>query len=98
MSKYRRIMVYINAISYHLPDEVITNDDIVRDYYSFGGNHDEGVSGAAIFEKCGVRTRHLCPPLETPKHLGMHASENLFKEWNIDRSSIEYLIFVSDAL
>lgn len=91
-------MVYINAISYHLPDEIITNEQIVRDYLLFGGNPEDGVSTQSIYEQCSVRQRHLCAPEDTAKDLGNRAAERLFEEWNIDRSSIEYLIFVSDAL
>lgn len=91
-------MVYINALSYYLPDEVITNEDIIRDFHDYGGDPNEELTEASILAKCGVRTRYLCPPEETAKHLGIHASEKLFNQWNIDRSAIDYLIFVSDAL
>ena len=91
-------MVYINAISSHLPDEFISNDYIIEDYYRYGGDPAETITSEIIFEQCGVRKRHICPLGDTAKDLGNRAAELLFAEWNIPKNRVEYLIFVSDAL
>lgn len=90
-------MVYINAISYYLPEETLSNNDIIKDYKKYGGN-DKTITSEGLYLQCGVKKRHVCPLDDTAKNLGNLAAENLFKEWNIDRKQIDYIIFVSDAL
>lgn len=90
-------MVYLNAISYHLPDTTLSNTTILEEYRYYGGE-DATITSEGIYEQCGVRNRHICPLEDTAKDLGNRASEKLFEEWNIDRGTIDYIIFVSDAL
>ena len=89
-------MVYINAISFHLPEKTLSNEDIVLDYRDYGG--EEAITSESIFAQCGVRNRHICPLEDTSKDLGNLAAEELFTEWKVDREQLDYLIFVSDAL
>ncbi len=92
------LMIYINAISHHLPDETISNEVIAQEYLDYGGDPEANITANSLFQQCGVRNRHICPMDDTAKDLGNRAAEQLFSEWNIDRSEVEYLIFVSDAL
>jgi len=90
-------VVYINAISYHLPEATLSNDALIDEYVHYGGA-DSSITAETIFAQCGVRNRHVCPLDDTAKDLGNRAAEKLFEEWNIDREQIDYIIFVSDAL
>lgn len=89
-------MIYVNAISFHLPEETLSNEAIISDYKAFGGL-DHTITTSTMYAQCGVKNRHICPFEETAKDLGNRAAERLFEEWDIDKASIDYIIFVSDA-
>ncbi|HET8837881.1 MAG TPA: ketoacyl-ACP synthase III [Flavobacteriaceae bacterium] len=92
-------MAYINAISFHLPEHVISNEEVLTDYFQFAGeNADQCFTTNRIFQQCGIQKRFQSHPEETAKDLGNRAAEKLFAEWDISKDSIDYLIFVSDAL
>jgi 3-oxoacyl-[acyl-carrier-protein] synthase-3 len=90
-------LVYINAISSYLPEDTLSNETIIKEYLSYGGE-DQSISPESLFVQCGVKNRHVCPLDDTAKDLGNHAAKKLFNEWDIDKSNIDYIIFVSDAL
>ncbi len=90
---------YINAISYHFPERSVTNEEVLQDYFHFAGkNADKTLTTDRIYEQCHIRNRFQSDPSETAKDLGNRAAEKLFEEWKIAKDSIDYLIFVSDAL
>ena len=91
-------MVYINAISYHLPEQSITNEELITDFNTNWNKEKIKLSAAELYKQCWVKKRYISRLDETAKDLGNAAANNLFKEWNINRNEIEYIIFVSDAL
>jgi len=50
-----------------------------------------------IFSKTGVRQRHIAGPDECASDLGVAAAENLFAEHQIDRSTIDFLLFCTQT-
>lgn len=91
-------MAYINAISYYLPQKSYSNEDIIADYKKYAGANAEEIDPDQIYQQCGVRKRYSAPLNDTAKDLGNQAGLKLFDEWSIDRLSIDYIIFISDAL
>ena len=91
-------MIYINAISYHFPNQFHDNEQIIEDYYKYGGDTSNIITSQDIYNQCGINKRYSSHQDETAKDLGNKSALKLFEEWNIDKSTIEYLIFVSDAL
>lgn len=89
-------MAIINSISYHFPKRKLLNEEIIQDYYKFGGL--QGYTSEDIFKQCGILNRYITLPEETTRTLGVEAAKKLFQEWQIDKSKIDYIIFVSDAL
>jgi 3-oxoacyl-[acyl-carrier-protein] synthase III len=80
---------YINAISYHLPDNIITNEEISRVHPEW--------SVEKISSKVGISQRHRSGNNETAGDLAFNAAEKLFKEHNIDRSSIDYILLCTQS-
>ena len=91
-------MVYINAISFYLPENILSNEEIISDYKKHSLNGSIEYTSELIFKQCGVRERFVSKLNETTRNLGAKASITLFKDWSIDKSKIDYIIFVSDAL
>lgn len=80
---------YIKALSYNLPDKILTNADIVKKFPEW--------TEEKIASKIGILERHITVEGETASDLACGAAEKLFIENNIDKQSIDYLIFVTQS-
>lgn len=81
--------VYIKALSYNLPEKVLTNADIAKDFPEW--------TEEKIAAKIGILERHITVEGETASDLACGAAEKLFAANNIDRQTIDYLVFVSQS-
>ena len=80
---------YIKAISYNLPEKILTNADIARDFPEW--------TEEKIASKIGILERHITVEGETASDLACGAAEKLFTANNIDKDTIDYLIFVTQS-
>ena len=46
-----------------------------------------------IYTKTGIRARHVAAPGQCASDLGVAAAEKLFQQYDIDRRSIDFLLF-----
>jgi 3-oxoacyl-[acyl-carrier-protein] synthase III len=81
---------YIKAISYYLPEKVLTNKDLCADFPEL--NEDE------IYKSSGIKSRHISAPAEIGSDVGFHAAENFFKEHHINKEEIDFLLFCTEGL
>lgn len=92
-------MVYINAISYYFPEISLSNKEIIEDYIKYCPEQNRiEITEGDIVKQCGIVKRYATKIEETAKDIGNQSAQKLFQEWNIDKSKIDYLIFISDAL
>ena len=80
---------YIRHITYFLPERIVTNEEIVRDFPEW--------SVEKITEKVGVKQRHVADDDETATDLAEKAAQRLIEENNIDRSSIDFVILCTQS-
>jgi len=80
---------YIKAISYYLPEEIITNEDLVKEFPEWTIDK--------VASKIGINKRHIAKENETASDMATHAAENLFSEHNIDRSSIDFILLCTQS-
>jgi 3-oxoacyl-[acyl-carrier-protein] synthase-3 len=80
---------YIKAISYYLPERIVTNEDLVKEFPEWTV---EKVAG-----KVGVNRRHIAADNETASDLATLAAKKLFTEHNIDRSIIDFVLFCTQS-
>jgi 3-oxoacyl-[acyl-carrier-protein] synthase-3 len=80
---------YIKHISYYLPEFVLTNEKINYDFPEW--NIDK------ISSKTGIEERHISAVDEFSSDMAIIAAENLFDEHNIDRKSIDFLLFCTQS-
>ena len=90
MPKELYMKAYIKAISYYLPEKVITNKDLCADFTD--------LTEDKIFQSTRVQKRHISASHEIGSDLGFNAAEILFKEHNIQREDVDFLLFCSEAL
>ena len=80
---------YIKHVAYCLPESVVTNEAIVRDFPEW--------SVEKITEKVGVKQRHVAAEGETATDLAEKAANRLIEENNIDRASIDFVILCTQS-
>ena len=80
---------YIKAISYYLPETVVTNEELIQEFPEW--------SVEKIVNKVGIDQRHIAKPDETSADLASKAAKKLFAEYDIDRSSIDFILFCTQS-
>jgi 3-oxoacyl-[acyl-carrier-protein] synthase III len=79
----------IGPISIHLPETVETIDQLAVQFPRWDIKQ--------IREKTGVWARHIARPDECASDLGVAAAEKLFAEHQIDRRSIDFMLFCTQT-
>ena len=79
----------VGPIAVHLPETVEDNDRLGAEFPNW--NMD------LIYAKTGVAARHVAAPEECASDLGVAAAEKLFEEHDVDRRSIDFLLFCTQT-
>jgi len=79
---------YIKAISYYVPETIVSNADIVKDFPDW--------SEQKISVKIGIKQRYISKEL-TAGDMAERAANKLFEEYNIDRSTIDTIILCTQS-
>ena len=85
-------MVYIKAISYYLPENQLTTEELQQ---SFPYDDIEKLSKAI-----GVKIRHIASSkwgVCTSSDMAVSAVNRLFEDYNIDRNDIDFLKFCAQS-
>ena len=82
-------MAYIKAISYYLPEKVLTNDELIKEFPEW--------SVEKVAKKVGVNSRHIADENETAGDLAEKAALNLFAEYKINPKDIDFLILCTQS-
>ena len=83
------IQAFIKAIDYYLPQRVLTNEELVKEFPEW--------SVEKVAEKVGVDSRHLAAPNETAGDMAEKAARRLFETYQIDPSSIDFLLLCTQS-
>lgn len=82
-------MAYIKAISYYLPERVMTNEELVKEFPEW--------SVEKVAAKVGVKSRHMADVNETAGDLAEKAALKLFEEYSIAPSSIDFVLLCTQS-
>lgn len=80
---------YIKAISYYLPEKVITNEDLVKEFPEWTVDKIAG--------KIGVSSRHISAEDETAGDMAIKAAEKLFSEGEAQKEDIDFIILCTQS-
>ena len=80
---------FIKAISYYLPENVLTNEQLSQEFPEW--------TVEKIASKIGVNERRIVSENETALDMGIKSAEKLFAEYIIDRSQIDFLLFCTQS-
>ena len=79
--------VKITNIEYYLPEKIITNDQLAKEFLTW--------SSEKIEKKVGIRERHIVNEDETALDLALKAAEKVLKNYNKDK--IDFLLFCTQS-
>lgn len=82
-------MAYINAISYYLPEKIVTNEELLKEFPEW--------SVDKVAQKVGVNSRHVAQEGETAGDMAEKAALQLFKEYSIDPKSIDFIMLCTQS-
>ena len=82
-------MAFIRAISYYLPEQVVSNEDLIREFPEW--------SVDKIASKVGVLQRHVAGPEETAGDLAEKAARRLFAEYDIAPAEIDFVLLCTQS-
>lgn len=81
--------IKIGHISYHLPEKIVTNNDLLQENPSW--------EMGKIADKTGVQQRHISSENETAFDLALVACNKLLLESGLDRNQIDGIIFCTQS-
>ena len=79
----------LGPISVYLPEKIEDNHFLAEQYPAWPME--------VIYEKTGIFTRHIAGEDEYASDLGQAAAERLFEEHDVDRDSIDFLLFCTQT-
>lgn len=82
--------VYIKAINYYLPEQILTNDQIAERFPEW--------SAEKVAMKVGITERHLSASDETATDMAYNAAEKLFAENPVEREQIDFVLLCSQSV
>lgn len=80
---------YIKGIAYYLPDTVLTNEELVKQFPEWTVDK--------ISKKVGISERHVTTEDETAGDMAVKAAEKLFAEKGFDRSVIDFVLLCTQS-
>ena len=82
-------MAYIKAISYYLPERVVSNEELVAEFPEW--------SVDKVAQKVGVYTRHVAGEEETAGDMAEQAARKLFAEHGIAPGDIDFVMLCTQS-
>ena len=82
-------MAYIKGISYYLPERVVTNEELLKEFPEW--------SVDKVAKKVGVNSRHLAAEDETAGDMAEKAARKLFEEYNVSQSDIDFVMLCTQS-
>lgn len=80
---------FIKAISYYLPEKVLTNDDLVQEFPEW--------TAQKVADKIGVQQRHIAAEGETSGDMAVKAGKILMQEYGIESSAVDFVILCTQS-
>lgn len=80
---------YIKGVSFYLPERVVTNEDLLSEFPEW--------NAGKVYNKVGIRQRHVAAPNETAGDIAEQAAKKLFEEYSINPESIDFLMLCTQS-
>lgn len=81
--------VYIKHISYYLPEQEMTNEELLKEFPEW--------DAVKVAGKIGIRSRRLAAGDETAGDMAEKAARRLFEEYHVDPKEIDFLMLCTQS-
>lgn len=81
--------VYIKSLTYYLPQRVVTNEELVKEFPEW--------NAGKVSEKVGINQRHIASCDETAGDMAEKAAKKLFDEFKVSPEDIDFLLFCTQS-
>lgn len=81
--------VFVKSISYYLPDSIVTNEDLVKEFPVWPVEK--------VASKIGIRQRHIAAENETATDMAVAAGAKLIDEYKIDKTTIDFILLCTQS-
>lgn len=85
----KSIKAHLADISVYFPQEILKNDDLALLYKDW--------PASKIYEKTGIRERHIASPDETASDMALQAAKSLFLQGVVKPEDVDFLILCTQA-
>ena len=80
---------FIKGLSYYLPESILTNEQLIADFPEWDVEK--------VYNKVGVKERHIARPDETAGDLAEKAARKLFSEYGISPSGVDFILLCTQS-
>lgn len=80
---------FIRGISYYLPERILTNEDLTKEFPEWDVDK--------VYNKVGVMQRHIAAPDETAGDMAEKAAKRLFEEYEISPAEIDFVLLCTQS-
>ena len=80
---------YIKGISYYLPEDVQTNEQLLSIFPEWNAKK--------VAAKVGIESRHIAATNETAGDMAEKAAKKLFREYNVSPQEVDFLLFCTQS-
>jgi 3-oxoacyl-[acyl-carrier-protein] synthase-3 len=84
-----RFSAAVTGIAYHLPDQVLTNEQLAREFAAWDGDK--------VLAKTGIRARRVASQAECASDLAIASACRLFESGACDPSDVDFLILCTQS-
>ena len=81
--------VFIKAIDYYLPEQIVTNEDLVLEFPEWDADK--------VVSKTGIKERHVASKDETATDLAYKAASNLFEHHQGIKDTVDFLLLCTQS-
>lgn len=80
---------YIKALSYYLPEEVMSNESLIKEFPEW--------TVEKVASKIGISERRVSAMNQTATNMAVSAAKNLFSEYNLNNAEIDFVLFCTQS-
>ena len=80
---------YLKAISYYLPQTVLTNEELVNEFPEW--------SVEKVASKIGINARCVSAPDQTAVDMAVEAGQKLFAEHGVDKNEVDFVLLCTQS-
>jgi 3-oxoacyl-[acyl-carrier-protein] synthase-3 len=83
------IKAYIKAISYYLPEKIVSNEQLIEEFPEW--------TIAKVANKIGIKKRHIVSENETALDMALQACGLFFEEHETNKSAIDFILLCTQS-